>query len=84
MTFRIKTLNAISHTGLSRLPKDEFEVSSEVEHPDAIMLRSANLHGVEIPAYLTLPKGVEPMLHGHSAEDTVLVSVVMMNALGSL
>lgn len=50
MTFTIKTLNAISHTGLSRLPKDEFEVSSEVEHPDAIMLRSANLHGVEIPA----------------------------------
>ncbi|CAL8979977.1 D-3-phosphoglycerate dehydrogenase [Propionicimonas sp. T2.31MG-18] len=50
MTFTIKTLNAISHTGLSRLPKDEFEVSSEVERPDAIMLRSANLHGVEIPA----------------------------------
>ncbi|MBI5028325.1 MAG: 3-phosphoglycerate dehydrogenase, partial [Actinobacteria bacterium] len=45
MTFTIKTLNAISHTGLSRLPKDEFEVSSEVEHPDAIMLRAANLHG---------------------------------------
>jgi len=50
MTFTIKTLNAISHTGLSRLPKEEFEVSSDVEHPDALMLRSANLHGVEIPA----------------------------------
>ena len=50
MTFTIKTLNAISHTGLSRLPKEEFEVSSEVENPDAIMLRSASLHGVEIPA----------------------------------
>lgn len=49
MTFTIKTLNAISHTGLSRLPKEEFEVSSEVENPDAIMLRSASLHGVEIP-----------------------------------
>ena len=50
MTFTIKTLNAISHTGLSRLPKEEFEVSSEIENPDAIMLRSASLHGVEIPA----------------------------------
>ena len=49
MTFTIKTLNAISHTGLSRLPKEEFEVSSEIENPDAIMLRSASLHGVEIP-----------------------------------
>jgi D-3-phosphoglycerate dehydrogenase len=50
MTFKIKTLNAISHTGLSRLPKEEFEISSELEDPDALMLRSANLHGVEIPA----------------------------------
>jgi D-3-phosphoglycerate dehydrogenase len=50
MTFKIKTLNAISHTGLSRLPKDEFEVSSDLADPDALMLRSANLHGVEIPA----------------------------------
>ncbi len=50
MTFKIKTLNAISHTGLSRLPRDEFEVGSDVVDPDALMLRSANLHGVEIPA----------------------------------
>ena len=26
---------------------------------------------------IALPKGVEPVLHGHTAEDTVLVSVVM-------
>ena len=38
------------HRALNRLPKEEFEVSSEVENPDAIMLRSASLHGVEIPA----------------------------------
>ncbi len=50
MTFTIKTLNAISRTGLDRLPKDEFEVAPDAESPDAIMLRSANLHGVEIPA----------------------------------
>ncbi len=50
MTFRIKTLNAISHTGLSRLPKDGFDVGSDVPDPDALLLRSANLHGVPIPA----------------------------------
>jgi D-3-phosphoglycerate dehydrogenase len=50
MTFTIKTLNAISHTGLSRLPKGDFEVSSDAAEPDAIMLRSANLHGVAVPA----------------------------------
>ncbi|MFT4110673.1 phosphoglycerate dehydrogenase [Propionicimonas sp.] len=50
MAYTVKTLNAISHTGLSRLPKDEFEVSSDAAAPDALILRSANLHGVEIPA----------------------------------
>ncbi|MGB4916603.1 MAG: phosphoglycerate dehydrogenase [Propionicimonas sp.] len=49
MTFAIKTLNAISHVGLSRLPKEAFVVGSDVESPDALMLRSANLHGVPIP-----------------------------------
>lgn len=49
MPFKIRTLNAISHTGLSRLPKDDFEVGSDVADPDALLLRSANLHGVEIP-----------------------------------
>ncbi len=52
MTFRIRTLNAISNAGLSRLPKDEFEIGSDVTDPDALLLRSANLHGAEIPAGL--------------------------------
>ncbi len=52
MTYRIRTLNAISSVGLSRLPKDSYEVSTTVESPDALLLRSANLHGADIPASL--------------------------------
>lgn len=48
MTFAIKTLNAISHVGLTRLPKEGFVVGSDVEAPDALLLRSASLHGVDI------------------------------------
>ena len=48
MTFRIKTLNAISHSGLARLPKEDFEISAEVEDPDALLLRSANLTVTEV------------------------------------
>jgi D-3-phosphoglycerate dehydrogenase / 2-oxoglutarate reductase len=50
MPFKIKTLNAISPVGLDRLPKDEYLVGDGVENPDALLLRSAKLHGVEIPA----------------------------------
>ncbi|MCL1839302.1 MAG: phosphoglycerate dehydrogenase [Propionibacteriaceae bacterium] len=49
MTFKIKTLNAISSVGLAKLPKEAFEVGSEVENPDALLLRSAKLHDVPIP-----------------------------------
>lgn len=49
MPFKIRTLNAISHAGLGQLPKESYVVGSDVEAPDALILRSANLHGVEIP-----------------------------------
>ena len=47
--YRIRTLNAISPIGLDRFPKDMYEVGSEVGDADALMLRSADLHGVAIP-----------------------------------
>jgi D-3-phosphoglycerate dehydrogenase len=50
VTFAIKTLNAISRAGLSRLPEDAYHVASDVADPDALLLRSASLHGAEIPA----------------------------------
>jgi D-3-phosphoglycerate dehydrogenase len=50
MTFRILTLNNISVRGLERLPRERFEVASEIGHPDAILLRSADMHAMEIPA----------------------------------
>ena len=43
MIQRIKTYNAISPIGLARLPCD-FEVGPDTSAPDAILLRSADLH----------------------------------------
>jgi D-3-phosphoglycerate dehydrogenase len=50
MPFRILTLNNISVRGLERLPRDRYEVASEIGHPDAVLLRSADMHAMEIPA----------------------------------
>lgn len=47
--YRILTLNNISVKGLDRLPRERFETSSDIAHPDAILVRSADLHGQEIP-----------------------------------
>lgn len=50
--FKILTLNNISVKGLDRLPRDRYEIASEIQHPDAILLRSFKMHGMEIPASL--------------------------------
>jgi D-3-phosphoglycerate dehydrogenase len=47
--YKILTLNNISVSGLRRLPRDSYEVASEIGHPDAIMLRSFNMHDMDIP-----------------------------------
>jgi D-3-phosphoglycerate dehydrogenase len=46
----VLTLNNISVRGLERLPRDRYEVASEIGHPDAILLRSADMHSMEVPA----------------------------------
>jgi D-3-phosphoglycerate dehydrogenase len=48
--FKIQTLNNISVVGLERLPRDRYEVASDIQHPDALLLRSADLHKAEIAA----------------------------------
>ncbi|CAK0764270.1 3-phosphoglycerate dehydrogenase [Gammaproteobacteria bacterium] len=42
-------LNNISVKGLERLPRDRYEVASEIAHPDAILVRSAKMHDMAIP-----------------------------------
>lgn len=52
MNFKIRTYNNISPVGLSRFPPEQYEVSDDEENPDAIILRSQDLHGMEIPPSL--------------------------------
>ncbi len=48
--FKILTLNNISVKGLERLPREQYEIASEISHPDAILVRSTKMHDMEIPA----------------------------------
>jgi len=47
--YKILTLNNIAVEGLRRLPRERYEVASEIAHPDAILLRSHNMHDMDIP-----------------------------------
>jgi D-3-phosphoglycerate dehydrogenase len=46
--FRILTLNNISAKGLERLPLDRYEVASGIERPDAVLVRSADMHALPV------------------------------------
>jgi len=47
--FKVLTLNNISVEGLRRFPSDHYEVASGISEPHAIILRSSDMHLMEIP-----------------------------------
>ena len=47
--YKILTLNNIAVAGLRRLPRARYEVASELVHPDAIIVRSHDMHDMDIP-----------------------------------
>ena len=44
--FRVRTMNKISPLGLELFPRDKYELASEIPNPDALLVRSADLHSV--------------------------------------
>lgn len=44
---KVRLMNKISQEGLKRLPADRYEVGEDLDHADAIMVRSASLHDAE-------------------------------------
>jgi len=46
---QILVLNKIASVGTKRFPIESYEVSAEITKPDAILVRSAKMHDMEIP-----------------------------------
>ena len=47
--YKIQTLNKIDPEGLQVFPSSNYQISGEIAEPDAIVLRSFNMHDMEIP-----------------------------------
>lgn len=48
--YTIQTLNKISANGLDQLPRDNYEIATEITNPDAILVRSADMLQMELPS----------------------------------
>jgi D-3-phosphoglycerate dehydrogenase / 2-oxoglutarate reductase len=67
-------LNQISQNGLKRLPAERYQVGKDVANPDAIMVRSADMHSMDIP------KSVQAI--GRAGAGTNNIPVKAMSARG--
>jgi len=47
--YNIKLLNKISHAGLGEFDRSRYRIGEDVEKPDAILVRSADMHDMDIP-----------------------------------
>lgn len=50
--YQILTLNNISPLGLARLPSSRYRVGNDIKEPDGVLVRSAKMHDMPIPANL--------------------------------
>jgi D-3-phosphoglycerate dehydrogenase / 2-oxoglutarate reductase len=50
--FTVLTLNNIAKVGLARLPAGGYQVGNDIKDPDAILVRSANMHALDIASNL--------------------------------
>ncbi|MBE9564383.1 MAG: 3-phosphoglycerate dehydrogenase [Proteobacteria bacterium] len=81
--FNVKTINNISDKGLSRLPAETYSVSPELDDPDAIILRSQNLHDMDIPANLKVVGRAGAGTNNVPVEKLGEEGIVVFNAPGA-
>jgi D-3-phosphoglycerate dehydrogenase / 2-oxoglutarate reductase len=48
--FKVLVLNQISENGLKRLPAERYAAGKDLADPDAVLVRSADMHGLDLPA----------------------------------
>jgi D-3-phosphoglycerate dehydrogenase len=73
-SFKIRTLNSIAVAGLDRLPRDRYEVASEIARADAILLRSFKMHDMALPESL--------LAVGRAGAGTNNIPVAKLSKLG--
>mgnify|MGYP005752498581 FL=1 len=81
--FKVRTLNNISVKGLERLPRERYEVASDFTSPDAILLRSFDMHAMEIPASLKAVGRAGAGVNNIPVERLSALGIPVFNAPGA-
>src|SRR5512143_3182599 len=81
--YRILTLNPISAQGLGRLAADRYTVGKTVDEPDAILVRSHDMHAMTIPASVKAVGRAGAGTNNIPVEGLSKRGVVVFNAPGA-
>lgn len=81
--FNIKTLNKISDVGLSKFDPAKYAYANEIENPDAIMVRSASMHDMEMPKSLLAIARAGAGVNNIPVADCAKQGIVVFNTPGA-
>lgn len=81
--FKIKTLNKIAKVGLSQFPADRYQWGDDIESPDAILVRSASMHGMELPESLLAIARAGAGVNNIPIEECSKRGIVVFNTPGA-
>ncbi len=81
--FKILTLNNISVTGLDRLPRENYEIASEIQHPDAVLVRSFKMHDWDVPESLQAIGRAGAGVNNIPVEEMTTRGIPVFNAPGA-
>ncbi|MDR1625477.1 MAG: phosphoglycerate dehydrogenase [Spirochaetia bacterium] len=81
--YLVQTLNKIAAKGLEVFPRDGYEIASEFSRPDAILVRSAAMHAMELPASLKAIARAGAGTNNIPVERCTKAGIVVFNTPGA-
>jgi len=81
--YRIRTLNEISPIYREYLPEDQYAVGAEVEAPDAVLVRSADMHKMDLPGSILAVARAGAGVNNIPVDALAMKGVVVFNTPGA-
>jgi D-3-phosphoglycerate dehydrogenase len=81
--YKVRTYNQISVKGLDRFPRQSYEVGSDIGRPDAFLIRSQKLQGMEVPPSLLAVARAGAGVNNVPIADYSKLGVVVFNTPGA-
>ena len=81
--YKIKLLNKISSAGLDQLEPKKYTYGEDIANPDAILVRSADMHSMELPSSLKAIARAGAGLNNIPIDQCTEAGIVVFNTPGA-